>query len=122
MIFCVNVPVLSLKIYSTCPSSSVKLEDWTLMYIFLASSNIFASQYMKIAWKNLINSSVTSSEIGTKSQNINHQDPSPTRKVRIVLVSVSWLLIDHAKYDSVSSLLFRPHVVLYNDAKIQSEI
>jgi hypothetical protein len=64
--FWVNVPVLSEKMYEIIPSSSFKLDDYTLAVISFVMSYSIQSYCMKYPYANFTISSVTSSEIETK--------------------------------------------------------
>lgn len=64
-----RVPVLSEKIYDTYPSSSFRLELYTVVGVFVPSELIvvnFLSLLIKIPYTNLTLSRVTKSEIGIK--------------------------------------------------------
>lgn len=78
MILHVSVPVLSLNMYSTCPNSSFKLDDWAFAHYWRLSSYIQISVLMKKACQNLTISDVTRREIGTKSFKIKIQVPEDT--------------------------------------------
>ena len=64
--FRVRVPVLSLKMWSTWPSSSTRLDRRHCAGVSLASSYISRSELISSAWLNLTNSIVTISEIGIR--------------------------------------------------------
>jgi len=66
MILHVKVPVLSLKIYCTCPNSSFRFEDWTLAYILVSLDIKLLSFEIIMACMNFTISKVTIKEIGTK--------------------------------------------------------
>jgi hypothetical protein len=66
MMFCVIVPVLSVNMIYTCPSSSRILDDYTDGFMFKFSSNIIISSWMKKAYPILTNSRVNNKLIGMR--------------------------------------------------------
>lgn len=66
MILQVNVPVLSLKMYSIWPNSSFRLDEFTLAGILVLFWTNSSSFDMAMPWASFTDSRVTSNEIGTK--------------------------------------------------------
>ena len=62
----VRVPVLSLKIYSICPNSSLRFEELTIAGIAVLFWVRFGSLEIAMPWASLTDSKVTNKEIGTK--------------------------------------------------------
>lgn len=66
MTFFVRVPVLSVNMYLTIPSSSFRLLVRAIAGVFESGWYISMSMLMNVAWTNLTTSSVTCSDIGIK--------------------------------------------------------